>query len=207
MAYLGTQPNDVKKNTGLYTPSEILQLTKDGSWGGSLELIEEQTVSGNPNNVDFINLANNPYDVYFLTARNVKLDSNGQIYLRLSNDNGSSFISSSSYDFANMSVDTSGNDNNYRDTSSSFIGMELNTGNTSNDSVNFYIYFYNLLDSSKYSFTTNHFFRQYTPATKAGFGGSALAIAETHNAIRLFGESSKLQTSGTYSLFGIKDIS
>ena len=43
MAYLGTQPNDVKKNTGLYTPSEILQLTKDGSWGGSLELIEEQT--------------------------------------------------------------------------------------------------------------------------------------------------------------------
>ena len=45
MAYLGTQPNDVKKNTGLYTPSEILQLTKDGSWGGSLELIEEQTIT------------------------------------------------------------------------------------------------------------------------------------------------------------------
>ena len=42
MAYLGTQPNDVKKNTGLYTPSEILQLTKDGSWGGSLELIEDK---------------------------------------------------------------------------------------------------------------------------------------------------------------------
>ncbi len=36
MSYLGTQPNNVKKNTGLYTPSEILQLTKDGSWGGSL---------------------------------------------------------------------------------------------------------------------------------------------------------------------------
>ena len=41
MAYLGTQPNDVKKNIGLYTPSQILQLTKDGNWGGSLELIEE----------------------------------------------------------------------------------------------------------------------------------------------------------------------
>ena len=43
MAYLGTQPNDVKKNIGLYTPSEILQLTKEGSWGGSLELIAQQT--------------------------------------------------------------------------------------------------------------------------------------------------------------------
>jgi len=46
MTYLGTQPNNVKKNTGLYTPSEILQLEKDGHWGGSLELIEEQTTSG-----------------------------------------------------------------------------------------------------------------------------------------------------------------
>ena len=42
MSYIGTQPNDVKKNTGLYTPSDILQLTKEGSWGGSLELIQSQ---------------------------------------------------------------------------------------------------------------------------------------------------------------------
>ena len=42
MAYFGTQPNEVKKNTGLYTPSEILQLTKDGA-SGSLELIEKNT--------------------------------------------------------------------------------------------------------------------------------------------------------------------
>ena len=27
MSYIGTQPNDVKKNIGLYTPSEILDLT------------------------------------------------------------------------------------------------------------------------------------------------------------------------------------
>ena len=172
---------------------------------GKLQLIQTQTVSGTPNNVDFINLASNPYNVYFLTATNVKLNSNGQIYLRLSNDNGSNFISGSSYQFANMSVDLSGNDNDFKSTGTSFIGMEANTGNATNDNVNFYIYFYNLLDSSKYSFTTNQFFRQYTPATKAGFGSGVLATAETHNAIRLFGESSKLQTSGTYSLYGIAE--
>ena len=55
MAYLGTQPNDVKKNTGLYTPSEILQLTKDGNWGGSLELIAESNPSG-VNIVDFTDI-------------------------------------------------------------------------------------------------------------------------------------------------------
>ena len=45
MSYIGTQPNNVKKNIGLYNPNEILQLTKEGSWGGSMELIQSQTVS------------------------------------------------------------------------------------------------------------------------------------------------------------------
>ena len=39
MSYIGTQPNNVKKNIGLYNPNEILQLEKDGHWGGSTELI------------------------------------------------------------------------------------------------------------------------------------------------------------------------
>ena len=30
MSYIGTQVNDIVKNTGVYTPSEILQLEKDG---------------------------------------------------------------------------------------------------------------------------------------------------------------------------------
>ena len=35
MSYIGTQPNNVKKNIGIYNPNEILQLEKDGNWGGS----------------------------------------------------------------------------------------------------------------------------------------------------------------------------
>ena len=82
MSYIGTQPNDVKKNIGLYTPSEILQLTKDGSWGGSLELIEEQNITSSTATVEFTNLANSPYDVYFLTADNVTTDTDSS-YLTL----------------------------------------------------------------------------------------------------------------------------
>ena len=67
MVYLGTQPNNIKQNTGLYTPSEILELTKDGSWGGSLELIEEQTVSGTPTTINFTTLKEDIYDVHFMT--------------------------------------------------------------------------------------------------------------------------------------------
>ena len=65
MPYLGTQPNNVKQNTGLYTPSEILELTKDGSWGGSLELIAEQTVSGVAN-LSMTTIKENVYNVHLL---------------------------------------------------------------------------------------------------------------------------------------------
>ena len=174
---------------------------------GKLELIETQTVSGTPNNVDFKNLASNPYNVYFLTATNVQLNSDGyQILLRLSNDNGSSFIGGSSYQFATYRVDEQGLTNEYKNSGTSFIGMEAYTGNTSAYSLNFYIYFYNLLDSSKYSFTTHQTMNTQSAALdRSAFGSGVQATAETHNAIRLFGASSKLQTSGTYSLYGIAE--
>ena len=76
MAYLGTQPNDLKNNLGLYTPSEILQLTKDGNWGGSLELIQEQTYSSGVSFVDFTSIQENKYDVHLLTYQDVMPDTN-----------------------------------------------------------------------------------------------------------------------------------
>jgi len=208
MAYLGTQPNDVKKNIGLYTPSEILQLTKDGSWGGSLELIEEQTVSGSPNSVDFINLANNPYDVYFLTAKNVQVASDGnQILMRFSNDNGSSVVSSSNYDFANFRIASNGSTDEYKATNESFIGMQANSGSTSAYSTNFYIYFYNFLNPNKYSFTTCQTVNSSSSSLdRTAFGGAVLTIAETHNAFSLFGNAGVGQTNGTYTLYGVKQI-
>ena len=82
MAYLGTQPNDVKKNTGLYTPSEILQLTKDGSWGGSLELIEEQTVSS-VSAVDFTSIQESKYDVHFMQVNTTDISSTTNFGIQL----------------------------------------------------------------------------------------------------------------------------
>ena len=43
--------------------------TKDGEWGGSLQLIEEQTFSG-VSAVDFTSIQEEQYDVHFLTVQN-----------------------------------------------------------------------------------------------------------------------------------------
>ena len=200
MPYIGTQPNDVKKNTGLYTPSEILQLTKDGHWGGSLELVEEQTVSG-VSQVEFKDLADKPHSVYVLYVNNITTTGNSQKIIRFSNDNGDNFISSSNYRYAYFY----GNTANTFDTPSSSSLTNINTNflssSSSTSSSNGYVYFYNLLNSDRFSTVTFHNMNQWVD-TRMGFGGGSLSTIETHNAIQFSPSAGTL--SGNFKLLGIK---
>ena len=205
MSYLGTQPNDVKKNTGLYTPSEILELTKDGSWGGSLELIEEQTISTDTT-IDFTSIKENVYDVHYLTFENMSMTAAGGLqipYYRLSNDSGSSFESTNYQSTAQFN--TAGG-----------TAVKLTTQTTyghlcGNQQSSFkwggYAYFYNLGNSSKYSFATIHSVGFYSADSSQSmtFGGSAYTVAETINAIRLSVATTTL-SGGTAKLYGVKQI-
>jgi len=194
MTYLGTQPNDVKKNTGLYTPSEILQLEKDGHWGGSLELIEEQTVSS-ASALDFIDIKENVYDVHYLVGGFTQQSDN--ISIRLSNDNGSSFISSG-YGWAQQEGQTGGVFGSLKSTSASFISYFA----LANDSGNSYCYLYNLGNSSKYSFVTNQSIGWFNTIGKMTFGGGVQPTAQIINAIRIRPNSGTF--SGTVKLYGVK---
>ena len=129
MPYIGTQPNDVKKNTGLYTPSEILQLEKDGSWGGSLELIQSQTVTS-ASAVDFTSLKGNLYDVHLLELINGHCaDDNKAFTTQLSNDSGSSF-ETSNYQWAFQYMKSNGTFQEKKSTSDSAISLVHNIGNS-----------------------------------------------------------------------------
>jgi len=205
MTYLGTQPNDVKKNTGLYTPSEILQLTKDGSWGGSLELIAEQVITSSTSAIDFTNLGN--YDVHFLSMSNVTSTLNNKsVIIQLSNDGGSSFITSG-YQYAHQVMKGNGSFTEVKTQSGGQLVILQELGNATNDISNSYCYLYNLSNSSKYSFATQH-----TSGLKSAtepefrFGGGVLPTAETHNAIRIKEDSTTDFDNATVKLYGVKQI-
>ena len=206
MAYLGTQPNDVKKNTGLYTPSEILELTKDGSWGGSLELIAEQTISSAY--ADFTSLQENKYDVLMFQLEKVTPTTNGHnIGFRFSNNGGSSFISSG-YQYAWQRGYPS-SFAEIKSTSSDRILANGGIGNGSEDGLNGYIYLYNLGNSSKYSSASWHLNGSYNSVsyfTIFSFGGGVLPTAETHNAVRFGSDSFNTLAGGTIKLYGVKQI-
>ena len=203
MTYLGTQPNDVKKNTGLYTPSEILQLTKDGSWGGSLELIAEQTISSNVSSVDFINLENNPYGVYLCHIQNLQATGTAEISWRFSTDNGSSFINSTNYEYASFRNLSNGSTNELRGVSN-LVRTDSYTS-TGTSSHNSYFYLYNMLDNSKYSLLTQQStsFLEVSGNYRTTFGGCVLNLAGKNNAFQILAGTI---TGGTIKLFGIKEI-
>jgi hypothetical protein len=199
MSYIGTQPNDVKKNTGLYTPSDILQLTKDGSWGGSLVLIEEQTISSATATIDFTSIQGARFDVHFLTINNYETSTGGNdlVSIRYSNDGGSSYVSSG-YQNAYLELNSAGGFSELR--SSSESGIRVGYANAT-EHLNTYVYFYNLNNSSKFSMNTFHGTQENAKGT---FGGGCYPVADTVNAIRVF--TSQNCDNTTIKLFGVKDI-
>ena len=205
MAYLGTQPNDVKKNIGLYTPSEILQLTKDGSWGGSLELIEEQTASSD-SAIDFLTIQENKYDVHLLQVNNYQSDTDNAILTVKLYESGV-LETGSVYQVAIQGGRANGTFTTYTSTSNvnglSHIGSGID--NASASSANGYTYFYNLGNSSKYSFSTFQWsYIYYTDIYEMNFGSGVLPQASTVDGFRISANAGTF--SGNFKLYGVKQI-
>jgi hypothetical protein len=206
MPYLGTQFNNTVQNSGLYTPSEILQLTKEGSWGGSLELIEEQTISGNVAQVDFTDIKENIYDVHRLEIINARSDTDDKDFsLRVSV--GGTFDVGANYHRALMSV---GGDTGVEQsfaTTSSQMDITLHTGNATNEKANSYIYIYNAGNSAKYTFNTNQSTTiNVNNVYKMIFGGGLYDQTGIVDGFRIFMDGSGNIESGVFKLYGVKQI-
>ena len=204
MTYLGTQPNDVKKNTGLYTPSEILQLEKDGHWGGSLELIQEQTTSGAVSFVDFIDIKENVYDVHYLAFNNVHQDTDNK-KLQVQLYESGVLETASVYQIANQFGRADGSFVEVKSTGTTAIRLTGNNGNATNETSNGYFYGYNFGNSSKYSFLTLHTSSSDTTgSSQFDFGGGVLPQASVVDGIRLNMTGGNIDSGSNFKLYGVK---
>ena len=197
MSYIGTQPNNVKKNIGLYTPNEILQLTKEGSWGGSLELIATGTISSG-NTLNFTSLKETKYDVHMLQAKNCESSSaNTSLSVRLSNDGGSSYEAGSSYQLSLYYGTNRGSFGEVYNAGTSYMQFMSDTANNNRGGC---MYLYNLGSSNK-SFSTY----QQMEESSMSFGSSLYNVAEVINALQVVTTNGNAWT-GTVGLYGIKQI-
>ncbi len=176
---------------------------------GKLELIETQTVSG-ASTFTFTNLKESTYNVHFMTGTihlDGTADTNYAYDIRVSNDGGSTYESGANYQYAYVNAKAESTSFNERK-STSATGFHFDgVVDKANASANFYIYFYNLGDSSKYSFLTY----QDTSIIssdyryRARFGSEVYTVAETINALQFLTDATQFDTGTVVSLYGIKE--
>jgi hypothetical protein len=193
-------------NKGVFNPAEINDLVADNKWTtfGQLELIETQNVTTSTSAVDFLDLGN--YNVHFIAQSNVDLDTDGHATrVQLSSDGGTSFVTTG-YQYArqrNYINGGTGFAQEGKSTNTSFVSYLGSSGTSANEVGNGYAYLYNLLDSTKYSFSTFQAISTSSVDLDSWFGSGVLPTATTHNAIRVNATSGNIENMNI-SLYGIR---
>ena len=173
---------------------------------GKLELIATETVTS-AQNVDFTSLGN--YNVHLLTVNNHTFPAGSQDYGIRFFESGT-LETASVYQYAAQYGSVTGTFGETKSTGANYIRIDQTA---SEQWVSqWYCYFYNLSDSSKYSFLTYQKMPKrltsggsYNSAgTFMEFGGGVLPQASEVDGIRIY-NSSQTASAGTLSLYGIAE--
>jgi hypothetical protein len=202
--YKGAEPTQsFGNNTGVFDSNDINNLIADNKWTsfGQLELIETQTVSSATAYVDFTNLGN--YNVHFMTVNNFKTPA-GDSHMGFRLIENGVVESSAVYQYARQLGQSDGTFSEPRSTGQDEGIVTGAVGNETNHRGHCYIYFYNLTDSTKYSFVTEHsVFLRDSSAFGTDFGSNVLPQASAVDGIRMIPNTNTIN-EGTFSLYGIR---
>ena len=198
--YIGDTSSSIKqqvKNAGVLSVNDVLDLEGKGQLGGSLELIEEQTVAS-VSAIDFTSIQENKYDVHYMT---VHAFTGSNMNIRLQFYESGVLETANVYQQAHQFGDYTGTFLRISDTGDG----EIEVANTTSDPSSAYIYFYNLGDSSKYSTTTSQSFNEDSDDSRGAFmyGGGLLPQTSVVDGIRVLPLSGTI-TSATVKLYGVK---
>ena len=208
MSYIGTQPNNVKKNIGLYTPNDITALTKDGSWGGSSELITSGSSDNSAQTLEFNDCLVGNHDVYLIQWKNfVPANDENMLYFRLKNASGEI---SSGYERANFYNTSAGGSGESKSTSSSYLRIMGGGGNGAGELANGHIYIYGASTSERTAVSLSTTYIDQNGTYTSIMGGGVYDTAEVSTGV-MFRSISSGGTLGNIntldvSIYGVKKI-
>ena len=194
-----------KANAGVLSVNDHLALSQENKLTqyGQLEHIITQTASSD-SSVDFTAIQESTYNVHFLTVNNYQSDTDNAILTVKLFENGV-LETGSVYQLAIQGGRANGTFSEYKSTASangvSIIGSGID--NASASSANGYTYFYNLGDSTKYSFSTFQWsYIYYTNVYEMNFGSGCLPQASQVDGFRVIPNAGTF--SADLSLYGIR---
>ena len=200
-SYTGNFPDQQFKNTGVFNPKDELNLTSFGEWGGSLQLIETVTASSS-SEIEFNDLDVFGYEHYFINFFNIVSSTSNQYYLRFSDSNGASYFTSN-YHYAADRSSANGNTNESRSTSGSNLVLSTVSG-TGNSTASGYIYLYNLLNSTTFSFSNWQTVSIAGADKRSSMGGGVYPVANIINAVKIYASTGNI-AGGKFNLYGLKE--
>ena len=181
-----------------------LSLARLGLMGGiekgSLIFISELTMDGTASSYDITSIQEDTYDVHFLTAQNVYIDTNGD-RLKVRFFESGTKETSSVYDYATQQNSPAGHNETKNDNADSLPFIK-NTGTSYNSVANGQMYVYNAGNSSTYTFNSYH----STAWDASGnyyswFGSGHMHQTSTVNGFNFY---SSANISGTIRLYGVE---
>ena len=193
-------------NKGIFTPNDIYNLDLAGKFStvGTLELIQTQTASS-VSTLDFTAIKESTYNVHFLTVNNYQASSDNSIFSIRLYENGV-LETASFYRVTMVGGRANGTFSTYQSASYNGGLMSIGSGidNASASSCNAYIYFYDLGDSSRYSFASyQSSYNYYDNAVyEMNFGSGSLPQTSEVTGLRILPNAGTF--SGDFTLYGIR---
>jgi len=199
--YKGAEPTQsFGNNTGVFDPNDINNLIADNKWTsfGQLELIETQTVTS-VTNIDFTDIKQDIYNIHFMTITASQNVANENVSIRFLE--GGVVQSGTHYQWA---LQNGGADGTFSESKSTTGTRVIGTRFAdSGDPLMSYQYFYNLGDSTKYSFQTMHSVVDHSGVLEMRFGSGVMTRTTEVDGIRAY-QNTGDQITGTFSLYGIR---
>ena len=194
-----------RSNKGVLTPNQIIELDNENKFTkyGQLELIQTQSAS-NSSALDFLSIKENIYNVHFMTVTNFQPASDNH-YIAYRLYESGTLETAAVYQQARQYGIASGTFGESKSTGIDEVTVSHATGTDDQETNNCYIYFYNLGDSTKYSFSTSH-----SSGVQAGgsanfeFASAVLPQASQVDGIRILTDQGSNMEHAEVSLYGIR---
>jgi len=172
---------------------------------GKLELIETQTHSTDVSSVIFDDIQESTYNVHFLTMNDIGMSADTTRTYKVQFYESGTLETASVYQSAFQRMRVDGTFTEYRTTANNSIFMSVGGGSATNEKAGGYMYFYNLGDSAKYSFTTFQVFETQSDGVQQfNFGSGVLPQTSTVDGLKIFPASGNY-TDFEISLYGIAE--
>jgi len=209
--YLGTAPNQIKKNSGVFSVSDINELKAEGSLGGSTQLIATQSAGNSAQTLDFSNCFTAEYEIYKIHWKNyVPTNDENTLRLRLKNSSGE-ITGGSAYSFAIQYLNSGGGEGENRSTGTDYLQIMGGGGSGTGENAEGDIYIYQPFDSSYYTYyTMNTTFVDQNATYNQFFGGGMYETADsvTGCVFRNISSGGTLGNINTcdISIYGMKEL-